>query len=146
MTNVLHHPQFFSMRPATLPQAANLPVLTGADRQRLEQFLMGCDTAREPFLVHVLRRKLDAPEFADAKLPRDAVGSGSTLSYRIDDGPEQSGLLCHRSRFSGIGGVIPLLSLLGVTLIGMRVGQRAPLLREDGSIAAVTVIDVTHPA
>ncbi|MFD2856245.1 hypothetical protein ACFSZS_17785 [Seohaeicola zhoushanensis] len=42
-------------------------------------------------------------------------------------------------------GRILVASLLGATLIGMRVLQKTPLLRDDGEIDTVVVLDVTPP-
>ena len=42
-------------------------------------------------------------------------------------------------------GIIPVSSLLGATLIGMRIGQRAPLLCEDGSVKSLVVVDTVTP-
>lgn len=42
-------------------------------------------------------------------------------------------------------GQVLVASLLGATLIGMRILQRAPLLREDGMIDTIVVLDVKPP-
>jgi hypothetical protein len=39
-------------------------------------------------------------------------------------------------------GIISVASLIGATLIGMRKLQRAPLLRDDGEIETIVVLDV----
>lgn len=139
----LHDPNSRIRPQETPPPVA--AVLSDFDRRYLERHLQDCEPAREPLLSHVLRHKLEAPEMAGIQAPRDAVGGGCTLEFRIDDGPARSGRLCHVSGAGDRDGVIPVFSLLGATLIGMRVGQRAPLLREDGSISAVRVLDVIHP-
>ena len=44
-----------------------------------------------------------------------------------------------------VPGRLLVASLLGATLVGMRVHQRAPLLRDDGEITTVVVLDVSPP-
>jgi hypothetical protein len=44
-----------------------------------------------------------------------------------------------------IPGCLLVASLLGATLIGMRKLQKAPLLRDDGQIETVVVLDVRPP-
>ncbi|WP_417586145.1 hypothetical protein [Pararhodobacter oceanensis] len=132
-----------SRRPSYVPKAY-VPVINTTDRGHLERYDAECDPRLEPYLSRVLRNTLNAPTVEDADLPSDAVSGGATVRYTIDDGPEQVGLLCHQSRTLGTNGVIAAFSLLGVTLIGMRVGQRAPLVHRCGKITAVTVLGVTH--
>lgn len=131
----------FPKTPVRSPAA-----LTRTDRLRLERHWRGCDTAREPLLTHVLRHKIDAPALPDGGVPSDAVIGDSTVSYRIDGGPVRRGLLSHRPPPSAGGGSIPVSSLLGATLIGMRAGQRAPLLCDDGTIVTLEVTGVAQPA
>lgn len=129
-------------RRAALPVRSMLP---DKDRRHLGSYLARCDVAKRPFLAHVLRLKHDAPPVMSGDLPGDVVIGGSQVTYKIGDGPAQRGLLSHRVRSGArIGdgtGVIAVKSLLGATLIGMRVGQRAPLLRDDGTIVSVSVLE-----
>jgi transcription elongation GreA/GreB family factor len=79
--------------------------------------------------------------------PADAVAGGCRVAYSIGDGPERTGLLAHNARDAATGiGVIPVLSLLGATLIGLRVGQTVPMLCEDGTVTRLTVLGVARPA
>lgn len=132
-----------TVRRASYVPKAYVPVINTTDRSHLERYDQDCDPRLEPYLSRVLRNTLNAPTVKDADLPADAVRGGATVRYTIDDGPEQTGLLCHNSRTLGANGVIAAFSLLGVTLIGMRVGQRAPLVHRCGKITAVTVLGVT---
>ena len=72
----------------------------------------------------------------------DVAIGGSRVTYSIDRGTRQTGLLSHRARTASGINVIPVPSLLGATLIGMTVGQRAPLLLEGGAIKAVRLLAV----
>ncbi len=123
--------------PSTLPEA---------DHQKLQTHLENCDGAILPgstLLAYVLANKLmNTRPVADLHRS-DLVVGGSLVTYAVDgDGP-QTGLLVHSARTGTAGGVIRVASLLGATLIGMQLGQRAPLLQEDGSISTLRVIDVT---
>ena len=79
-------------------------------------------------------------------IPADVVVGGSQVTYSIDGGPAQTGLLAHRAMMGVSIGVIPASSPLGTTLNGMRIGQRAPLKCADGTIATVLVLATSRPA
>ncbi|MDR6266645.1 hypothetical protein [Roseobacter sp. N2S] len=142
-------------RGAALPAArpASLPALTGGlpdvDRAQLQRHLRQCESARRPsssVLTAVLKRKISGARALGNARPDDAVTGGCVVSYSIDDGPLRSGLLVHRARPGVGGGVIPVSSVLGATLIGMRVGQGALMLCDDGSRAMVHVAQVDAPS
>lgn len=142
MTNIhsLHRPS------ADTRADALTPILSRADHLKLRDHLRNCEVARQPFLSHVLRHKIRSCGTSAAVVRDDIVVGGSTVRYAIGSDPAQTGLLVHRARTDAASGVVPVSSLLGATLIGMRVGQRAPLLCEDGTILTVTVLGVSHPA
>ncbi|MCX7561199.1 hypothetical protein OS190_16640 [Sulfitobacter sp. F26204] len=124
----------------------NTPLtLPAADHQKLQEHLEDCECAMRPssrLLAYVLANKLMNTRPVDDVHQSDLVVGGSCVTYRIDAAEPQTGLLVHRARSGLTSGVIPVASLLGATLIGMRAGQRAPLLFEDGSIGRLCVIDV----
>lgn len=117
-----------------------------ADYQKLQEHLEHCECSIRPtsrLLAYVLANKLMNTRPSDDVYYTDLVVGGSCVTYIIDGKEPQSGLLAHRSGAGLPGRIIPVASLLGATLIGMRVGQRAPLLFEDGSIGRLFVKDVT---
>jgi len=123
-------------------------ILPDADHRQLQRHLDLCDDAQNPaspLLAYVLQHKIMATKPVGNVHANDLVTGGCRVVYSIDDGPSQTGLLVHRARSGLASGVIPVCSLLGATLIGMRVGQRAPLLREDKTIATVSVLSVQQP-
>lgn len=131
--------------PRTPPREAAM--LPDADRRKLRYHLETCETKSQealPFLAHVLRHKITSSEPLGCEVPDDVVTGGCCVSYAIDGGRARTGLLLHRSRKGSGSGVIPVSSLLGATLIGMRVGKRAPLLCSDGRIVALTVLKVSR--
>ncbi|WP_323783332.1 hypothetical protein [Leisingera sp.] len=119
--------------------------LPEADHRKLQEHLDDCAAAVQPqttLLSYVLANKLmNARPMADVHCSDLAVG-GSHVTYTVDGEAPQTGLLVHHAGPEPIRGVIPVASLLGATLIGMRVGQRAPLLCEDGSISKLIVSGV----
>ena len=96
-------------------------------------------------LAYVLSNNLmNTAPFANMHFSVLAI-SGCSLTYTVDNGDPQTGLLVHKAETVAATGVIPVASLLGATLIGMRIGMHAPLLRKDGSISKLSVIDISHP-
>lgn len=137
----------FAKAPSRLRQRLVLPE---GDHQHLQQHLEICEKNRGPYwtlLAYVLQNKLMNCEPVGTPVDRDIVTGGSLVTYSMGGSAPTTGLLVHRAR-PGIqqGGVIPVASLLGATLIGMRSGQRAALLCEDGSVKSLVVLDTVPPA
>ncbi|MEX3314217.1 hypothetical protein [Sulfitobacter sp. PS-8MA] len=149
MANVFASDQSPSHSRSVFRALGNTPtVLPRSDRLKLQEHLDDCDNATRPgstLLAYVLANKLlNLRPVAD--LPYlDLVLGGSEVTYEIDGAAPCTGLLVHTARPGAPGGVIAVASLLGATLIGMRVGERAPLLNQDGSIATLSVISVVQP-
>lgn len=125
----------------------NTPLtLPTADHGKLQEHLEACECALRPsskLLAYVLANKLLNTRSVDDVHRSDLVVGGTRVTYAVDGTEPRTGLLVHRAKAGQPGDVIPVASLLGATLIGMSVGQRAPLLFEDGSIGKLHVIDVT---
>ncbi|MEO9777980.1 MAG: hypothetical protein ABJH07_25135 [Sedimentitalea sp.] len=130
--------------PRSRPRMRTL--LPEADHQRLQQHLQLCEHEGHPawkLLAYVLRDKIMATEPAVNLHACDLVTGGCRVTYSVNGGESETGLLIHRARSGSGSGVVPVCSLLGATLIGMRAGQRAPLLCEDGTIESLAVLGVT---
>lgn len=122
--------------PLTLPMA---------DHQKLQEHLDDCDCARNPDLkplAYVLANKLMNTRPVDEDRNSGVVIGESCVTYAVDAQMPQTALLTHRTRAGQQSNVIAVASLLGATLIGMRVGQRAPLLLNDDTIGRLCIIDV----
>ena len=65
---------------------------------------------------------------------------GRHVSFMTTGGKARSGLLTMVQ--GDDAGCIPVTSFLGATMLGMRKLQRVPLLREDGWIDTLVVLDV----
>jgi hypothetical protein len=121
--------------------------LTDLDRRALEAHLHRSAVARDadPLLAGILRQKIAWACLVGGAVPPDLATGGRRVTYVAGhDGPRH-GLLTHSDKVEGAADAIPVRSLLGATLIGMRVHQRAPLLRDDGTIVTVTLHDVFDP-
>lgn len=132
------------------PRLRCRPVLPEVDYRHLLQHLEVCEENRGPawiLLAYVLQNKLANTKPVKTPVGQDIVTGGSLVSYSVGGGAPSSGLLVHRVR-PGVqqGDVIKVASLLGATLIGMRAGQRGPLLCEDGSVKSLLVLDTVPPA
>lgn len=135
-----------NLRPKSAARAST--ALLDADRRHLKRHLKQCEVEREPFwplLAHVLHHKIMTTEPVVGPYPCGLAVGGSLVTYSLDGGAERTGLLTHWARSGILGGVIPVASLLGATLIGMWVGQRTPLLCEDGTIVSLSVLAVVPP-
>lgn len=129
--------------PRSRPRMRTL--LPEVDHQRLQQHLQLCEREGHPawkLLAYVLRDKIMTTEPVVNLHAPNLVTGGCRVTYSVNGGEGQTGLLIHRARSGSRSGVIPVSSLLGATLIGMRAGQRAPLLCEDGTIESLAVLDV----
>lgn len=117
--------------------------LTRADRIGVERLLRlgfteNCPnpTLIEGFLRHKLRMARPAPEPAPANL----VVAGRHVAFATSGGKARSGML---TLVPGEGaGCIPVTSFLGATMLGMQKRQKVPLLREDGWIDTLVVLDI----
>ena len=123
-------------------------VLPADDHEQLQRHLELCESARPPgwaMLAHVLHHKIMTAQPVPTKRVNDMVTGGCRVTYSVNDGPPQTGLLTQRARTGMDSGVIPVSSLMGATLIGMRIGHHAPLPSVDGTVYTVTVLDVAYP-
>ena len=117
------------------------------DYLMLQEHLNHCETARGSswlLLSYVLQQKIMCLVPGTGLPPPGLVTGLSRVTYIVNGSEKQAGTLTHRAR-SGLGNdAIPVASLLGATLIGMRVGQRAALLCVDRSVRTILVLDVTQ--
>lgn len=132
------HAQFGFRACAAVPES---------DYHRLIAYQKQCEGSDEPvsvLLSYVVRHKLMTLRPVRNLYSADTVSGGRQFEYALDRGPVEIGLLAHRARWGQPAGVVPANSILGVTLLGMRAGQRAPLLCENGSVRSVRVLRVVQ--
>lgn len=120
--------------------------LTVRDRVEIERLLRGNHTQKAPnpaLLKGLLRHKLRVSDCAAEPPAADLVRSGSVVTYMITGEGARSAIITMRP--GPALGQVKVASLLGATLIGMRKLQKVPLLRDDGSIESIVVLDVQSP-
>lgn len=117
--------------------------LTVGDRVSIERILSNRDRikGRNALLLHgLLRCKLRISRGAPEPAPSELATSGRQITYMKSGGGAQTNVLAFST--CPFPGIISVASLIGATLIGMRKLQRAPLLRDDGEIETIVVLDV----
>lgn len=122
-------------------------LLTANDRVAIVALLRNNGTKHAPnpaLLKGLLRHKLRVSNCASDPLPADLVRVGALITYMISGEGARSAVLTIGPRPAPRQVVVA--SLLGATLIGMRKMQKAPLLRGDGQIEVVVVLDVRPPS
>lgn len=120
--------------------------LTAEDHRAIERLLQSRGTryaANPPLLNGLLRQKLRTSCPAPIPAPPDFIMAGCHVTYMISGEGARSGIISMGP--TPVPGHILVSTLLGATLIGMRRMQKAPLLREDGQIDIVVVLDVMPP-
>ncbi len=117
--------------------------LTGTDRRGLEQLLRrrGLDGAKlSPLLSGLIRHKLRNADTIERPAPNTLVSSGCLITYKVGGESARSGILT--MSMVPLHGTIPVGSLLGATLIGLRRAQKAVLPQEDNEIGSVVVLEI----
>ena len=110
--------------------------------QHLSQECQSKDAGIFPLLSHLIRAKLeDASTIDDLENLEGIASMDSCLSFSVNEKLPVSRTL-FLDGFADDQGGVSLKSLLGVTLIGMRIGQTANLLRANGTTAQLRLVDV----
>ena len=127
--------------PAPLSQPGDC-VLTSRDYTLLEGWLIRAVESElevDPVLMALVRAKLAASRIVlSGDVEPDRVRGGSRVVYTLDGEAPTSQLLAHwRSDAVAAGSILPITSILGISLLGMRARQRVPLVRSDGSLGGV---------
>ena len=120
--------------------------LTREDRAGIERLLRHRGTRHvpnPPLLNGLLRHKLKISSPAAHPVPPDLVAGGCHVTYMISGEGARSGMLAMSP--VPLPGHVLVASLLGATLVGMRKLQKVPLLRDDGQIDTLVVLDVNPP-
>jgi regulator of nucleoside diphosphate kinase len=140
-------------RPACPSQAMGAPtsrpapqhgdcVLTSRDYTLLEAWLiraLGSELEIDPMLIALVRAKLAAAQIVlTGDVEANRARGGSRVVYVLDRAAAPvSQLLSHWRPEAVEQNILPITSILGITLLGMSAGQRVPLIRSDGSIGGV---------
>ena len=96
-------------------------------------------------LTRLLSQKLlYATVLDDDKVCSAIAVGGSCVTYAIDELEPQMGRLFHYDEYAFGQNGLHVGSLLGATLIGMKVGAVGPFLQADGTFRNVCLLRVGH--
>ena len=131
----------------TLRDLSEACLLTRADRRALANHIQRADrigTGVAVMLARLLSQKLlYARVIEGGKTSAVSAAGGSRVTYAIDRLAPRSGTLFHDDEYALTQNGIDVATLLGATLIGMKVGAHAPFLQADGSFRSVSLLGVT---
>ena len=120
--------------------------LTCKDYTLLEGHLINALAAEwsyYPLLVRLIRTKLaDARVILSDDMDQDVATGNSRVVFSLDGKHDDSRVLMHWDHAPMVGFGLRINTLLGATLLGMRAGQSAPLLRADGTFGYVNLKQV----
>lgn len=80
-----------------------------------------------------------------AKLARDVVRMGSSVTFRADTGTERAVTLVYPADADISAGKISVLTPIGTALIGLRVGQSITWTARDGQRHVLTLLSAAPP-
>lgn len=118
------------------------------DARRLHEHLARCDEIGSgvyPLLGAYIAAKLADAVISDPHaIGADTATGYSRIVFAVDGRAPQSQVLSHW-RYPVTGGVgLSICTLLGATLLGMKAGQRSPLLRADGTAGTVELLGIEY--
>ncbi|ETA50160.1 hypothetical protein P279_21120 [Rhodobacteraceae bacterium PD-2] len=120
-------------------------VLSPRDFRRLQELRRQCAAIEGgvfPLLSHLIRAKLqDAQVLYPAEEGGPIATLGSCVTFSIRGTAPLSRTLSDEGFAQDQAG-IPIKTFLGVTLLGMTVGQRVPLLNADGTTEALELVAI----
>lgn len=120
-------------------------VLSQRDFLRLQELRRQCAAIESgvfPLLTHLIRVKL---QDAQVLLPAEEAGPVATLGSRVTFSIRGTAPLSRTLFDEGFAhdqAGIPIKTFLGVTLLGMTVGQRVPLLNADGTTEPLELVAI----
>jgi regulator of nucleoside diphosphate kinase len=128
---------------AGLHDLHDLPLVhvTTQDYRRLRSLLRAERRGSKAAVLRSLARELDrALVYPATEIPPDAVTLGTRVVFRADAGERlECGALVSDEARSTIGGTVPVLTPLGVALLGLRPGNEMPYLGCDGRLKTVSI-------
>jgi hypothetical protein len=124
--------------------------LIDEDARRLREHLDRCDEIDSgvyPLLGAFIRAKLADAVIGDPRqIGPDTATGYSLVVYSVDGLASRSQVLSHWPAPIRGGFGLSTCSLLGATLLGMKAGQRSPLLRADGTTGTVELLGIGYRA
>jgi regulator of nucleoside diphosphate kinase len=139
----LAHRQQMAIITSGLYDLHDLPLVhvTDRDYRCLRSLTRTERSATEETVLRFLARELDrVAVYLPTEIPSDAVTLRSRVIFRADLNQRlESRALVYGRIHSGIGGIVSILTPLGVALLGLRAGSRMPYRGLDGRLRTVSV-------
>ena len=122
--------------------------LTSRDYALLERHWLDVKSRTDSYgvlLARLIRRKLgDARVVLPADIEDDIATGNSCVAFYVEGCPPEVRRLVHWEHEDVFGQTLLVPTLAGVTLLGMKEGQRAPILRADGTVREVELTKVVY--
>ena len=96
------------------------------------------------YISRYLSHKLDKSAIVPDGMAGGIVRVGTKVTWMSSGGGAQAAVLHPREANSQTEGIIDLASVLGATLIGLKVLDRAALLRSDGKFDVTVVLNIEN--
>jgi regulator of nucleoside diphosphate kinase len=126
----------------------NLPPITiaSSDHRRLIRTAENLAEQAHPLAVPLLQELHRAALREPDELPDDIVTLDTFVTYRLNgDGPLEKRALIHPDDRVWPPAEVSILTPVGLSLLGLRVGDRMPLLGVDGSPDACVEVEAVGP-
>lgn len=136
-------PIAYAMPILPLPQEVSRPIqstLTSRDYATIELRLFESLAEGDYFCLfaqYATTKLADAEVVPTESIPSEIATAGSRIIFSAGALRRQSRILIHRADQSTVGLTLPILTFMGLALIGMRAGQTASFLKCDGSVGTV---------
>jgi len=127
---------------------AHLPSITVTphDHQRLMRTAQELAEQAHPLAAPLLQELSRAAVRGPDELPDDVVTLDTFVTYRLtDDGPLEKRVLIHPEDRVWPPAEVSILTPLGLSLLGLRVGDRMPLLGADGPPDTCVEVEAVGP-
>lgn len=126
----------------------NLPpiTVTRSDHRRLIRAAHDLAKQAHPLAVPLLQELHRAAVREADEFPDDIVTLDTFVTYRLGhDGPSERRALIHPDDRVWPPAEVSVLTPVGLSLLGLRVGNRMPLLGADGSPGACVEVEAVGP-
>ena len=125
----------------------NLPpiAVTRSDHRRLVRTAHDLARQAHPLAVHLLQELHRAAVREADELSDDIVTLDTFVTYRLGDGPSEKRALIHPDDRVWPPAEVSVLTPVGLSLLGLRVGNRMPLLGAGGPPDACVEVEAVGP-
>lgn len=121
-------------------------VMTTQDHRRLMRTAQDLAGQFHPLAAPLLRELDRAVLCAPDELPDDVVSLDTFVTYRLNDGsPSEKRMLIHPDDGMWPLAEVSVLTPLGLALLGLRVGDRMPVIGSEGAPDTSVAVEAIGP-